>query len=194
MRARPSPVGRVAALGGVVGPAAFVAAWSILGARADGYSPTADAISRLAATGAPTQAAMTAGFVVYGAGLPLFGAALRRRMRGPAWAFATATGVATLGVAATPLGSPGRDTIHGAFATLGYVTLAGLPLAAAVPLAREGRRVWAGLSVAAGAVAAVCLAASAGGPRHGLFQRLGLTIVDLWVVVRAIELLRHPDR
>lgn len=191
MRARPSPAGRAAALGGVVGPAAFVAAWSVLGARADGYSPTADAISQLAAAGAPTQGAMTAGFLVFGAGMPLFGAALRATLRGPAWAFATATGVATLGVAAIPLGSPGRDTVHGAFAALGYVTLAAVPLAAAAPLAQEGRHAWARLSVVAGAASAVCLAASAAGPRHGIFQRLGLTVVDVWVVIRAVEILRH---
>ena len=193
MRARPYPAGRVAAFGGVVGPAAFVAAWSVLGARTDGYSPTADAISRLAAAGAPTQAAMTAGFIVYGAGVALFGQALRATTRGPAWMFATATGVATLGVAATPLGSPGRDTVHGAFAALGYVTLAAVPLAAARPLAQDGRRTWARLSIAAGAVSGVCLAASAAGPQHGLFQRLGLTIVDVWLVVRAIEILRKPE-
>lgn len=194
MRARPSPAGRAAALGGVVGPVVFVAAWSVLGARTDGYSPTADAISRLAASGAATQTAMTAGFLTYGAGMGLFGAALRPTLRGPAWAFATATGLATLGVAATPLGSPGRDSVHGVFAALGYVTLAAVPLAAAAPLADQGRRRWARLSVAAGAAAAVCLAASAAGPRHGLFQRLGLTIVDVWVVVRAIEIRRrrHP--
>lgn len=191
MRARPSPAGRAAALGGVVGPAAFVAAWSVLGARTDGYSPTSDAISNLAAAGAPTQAAMTAGFLAFGAGMPLFGAALRATLRGPAWAFATATGVATLGVAATPLGSPGRDTVHGAFAALGYVTLAAVPLAAVVPLAAEGRRAWAYLSLAAGTASAVCLAASAAGARHGLFQRLGLTVVDVWVVLRAVEILRH---
>lgn len=197
MRGQPLPAGgsaarrRVAALGGVVGPAAFVAAWSILGARTATYSPTEDAISRLAASGAPTQAAMTAGFVVFGVGMPLFGAALRTRLRGPAWVFATATGVATLGVAAAPLGSPGRDTVHGAFAALGYATLVALPLAAARPLAEEGRRAWAVSSMAAGAASAACLVATTLGPRHGLFQRLGLTMVDVWAALFAVGMLRH---
>ena len=43
------------ALGGMVGPAAFVGAWAVLGARLPGYDPTQDAISRLAADGAPTR-------------------------------------------------------------------------------------------------------------------------------------------
>jgi hypothetical protein len=177
----------------VIGPAVFVAAWSVLGARTAGYSPTEDAISRLAADGASTQAAMTAGFVVFGTGLPLYGAALRRNLPGPAWVLATATGVATLGVAATPLGSSGGDALHGAFAGLGYATLAAVPLAAARPLAARGRRRWAQWSVAAGVAAAACLAATLAGPRHGLFQRAGLTIADVWVVASAIDVLRGHD-
>lgn len=178
-------------MGGVIGPVAFVAAWSILGARTSGYSPTEDAISRLAASGAPTRAAMTAGFVVFGTGLPLFASALRRSLPGPAWALAAATGAATLAVAATPLGSPTRDTMHGAFAAIGYVTLAGVPLLAARPLAARGRRRWAVWSVVAGATSAACLAATVLGPRHGLFQRAGLTVTDLWVVAYALDMLRQ---
>ncbi|HEX2700451.1 MAG TPA: DUF998 domain-containing protein [Acidimicrobiales bacterium] len=181
------------AIGGVVGPAAFVAAWSILGARTAGYSPTDDAISRLAATGAPTHAAMTAGLVAFGTGLPAFGLALRRTMAGPAWALATATGIAALGVAATPLGSPGRDGVHGAFAAVGYATLAGLPLAAVRPLAAQGRTGWARWSTLAGAASAASLAATLLGPRHGLFQRVGLTIGDAWVVATALGILRHDQ-
>lgn len=193
MGTRPLPAARAAAFGGVVGPVAFVAAWSVLGARTANYSATRDAISRLAATGAPTHAAMTAGFVAFGTGVPLFGAALRSNLRGPAWALATATGVATLGVAATPLGSPTRDTVHGALAALGYATLAAVPLAAAGPLATGGRRGWARFSLVAGLTSAACLAATTLGRRHGLFQRAGLTAADIWVVAYAVEMLR-PER
>ena len=200
MRRRPPPAGHelvpgwAGALGGVIGPIAFVAAWSILGARTEGYSAADDAISRLAATGASTQAAMTAGLVAFGAGLPLFGSALRHTMTGPAWALATATGVAALGVAATPLGSPAGDRVHGAFAALGYATLAGLPLAAARPLAVQRRDGWVRWSVVAGTTSAVSLLATAFGPRHGLFQRVGLTIGDAWVVTAAVDLLRRRSR
>jgi len=184
----------MAAVGGVVGPAAFVAAWSILGARTPGYSSADDAISRLAADGASTQAAMTAGFVVFGAGLPLFASALRRTLPGPAWALATATGLATLGVAATPLGTSAGDALHATFAALGYATLAAVPLAAARPLGAQGRHRWAQWSVAAGVASAACLAATVVGPRHGLFQRAGLTIADAWVVTSAIGMLRATRR
>lgn len=186
--------GSLAALGGVIGPAVFVAAWAVLGARTPGYSATEDAISRLAAGGASTQAAMTAGFVVFGTGLPLFGSSLRRALPGPAWVLATATGIATLGVAATPLGSSGGDALHGAFAGVGYATLAAVPLAAAGPLAACGRRRWAQWSVVAGVASAACLAATVLGPRHGLFQRAGLTIADVWVVAAAIDMLRSGRR
>ena len=47
---------RARALGGVVGPGVFIATWAVLGARAEGYSPVQDPISRLAATDASTVA------------------------------------------------------------------------------------------------------------------------------------------
>jgi hypothetical protein len=60
----------------------------------------------------------------------------------------------------------------------------------AVPAFRPDRPAWAGFSVAAGTVAAVCLVATAFGVAHGLLQRLGLTAGDVWIVATAIELLR----
>src|SRR5216684_8341678 len=59
-------VTRWLALGGVVGPAVFVADWAILGIVRPQYSPIHDAISRLAELGASTRPAMTAGFIVDG--------------------------------------------------------------------------------------------------------------------------------
>ena len=124
----------------MLGPAAFVGAWAVLGTRIPGYDPTQDAISRLAADGAPDQAWMTAGFVAFGVGVPLFGLALRDALDGPAWTTAVATGLATLGVAAFPLDGWAGDTPHNVAAGLGYVTLAATPLLAAGPLARLGHR------------------------------------------------------
>ncbi len=184
---------RLLAIGGVVGPIALVTAWSTLGARVSGYSPTQDAISRLAASGANTRPAMTAGFVAFGIGVPLYGLALRESLPGHAGTAAIVTGLATLGVAAFPLGTPTQDTLHGAWATLGYVSLAAVPLLAAGPLSRQGRRGWARWSLAAGAASALCLAATLLGRDHGAFQRLGLTIVDVWIVCSAIDILRSRD-
>lgn len=154
-----------------------------------------DAISRLAAAGAPTRAGMTAGFIVFGAGLPAYAVALRRFLPGPAWIAAATTGLATLGVAALPLDA-GVDAAHGAFAGVGYVSLAAVPLCAAVPLNRAGRRGWAAASVVTGLVSAASLAATLAGSRHGLFQRAGLTVTDLWVAATAAAMMsgRWPRR
>ena len=74
-----SPTTRVAALAGVVGPAAFIGAWSVGAAvTSREYSSIDDAISRLAAVGADTRALMTTGFVGFGVGLPVYAWALRR--------------------------------------------------------------------------------------------------------------------
>ena len=174
--------GRLAAAGGIAGPVAFVAAWAALGAGAGDYDPTRDAISRLAALGAPTRPAMTAGLLALAAGMGLYGMALRPR---PAALLPVANGALTLAVAALPLG--GRfDTAHGIAAALGYVTLAAIPALGA----RRLRLTWAAVSLATGVVSGLCLLASVLLPQDGLFQRLGLTAAHVWVVVSAAGLLR----
>ena len=161
-----------------------MAAWAVLGATAERYDPTRDAISRLAALGAPTRPVMTAGLVGLGAGMALYGVALRPD---PWWPLPVANGITALAVAALPLGGT-VDDAHGAAATLGYLTLAAIPVVA-------GRRLpagWARLSVATGAVSGLCLLASGLVAHDGLFQRLGLTVAHLWVAVSALGLLRSP--
>jgi hypothetical protein len=187
---------RLAALGGVVGPAAFVTAWAVGGAvTTEPYSPVEDAISRLAAVHAPTRPLMTAGFVVFGIGVPLYGLALRDALEGPAWASAVATGVATLGVAALPLDhSSTMDLAHGAAASIGYVTLAGVPLLASTALHRNGFRRSAAASFLAGAVCGASLVATLAGTNHGLYQRIGLTVGDAWIVASALWLSSARDR
>lgn len=184
---------RLAVLG-VVGPAGFVAAWVVGGFVADGYSPADDAISRLAALDVPTRPLMTAGFVTFGVAVPLYGLALREALPGPAWTSAVATGLATLGVAATPLDASATvDLLHGVFASTGYVTLAAVPLLAAAPLRRAGYGRAAVASIAAGAVSGLCLLATVAGRRHGLFQRAGLTAGDVWLAASAVWLLRRQS-
>ena len=126
----------------MVGPAAFVTAWSVLGATTSGYSPVDDAISRLAASGAPTRVPMSVGFAVFGAGMGVYGASLRAALPGPAWALAAATGAATLAVAALPLATSMGDTPHNVAADIGYATLAALSVAAADDFANHVRRRW----------------------------------------------------
>ncbi|MDQ4097755.1 MAG: DUF998 domain-containing protein [Actinomycetota bacterium] len=189
-----TPVVSVAALAGLVGPAAFIATWGILGAGASNYSAVRDPISRLAASGASTRGAMTAGLLALGTGLVGSAIALRDDLPGPAWAFAASTGVSALAVAAAPLGSPLIDDIHGAVASLGYVTLAATPVAASVAMVGRGERHWVRISMVAGAVCGLCLLASAAVPARGLFQRLGLTSGHLWVMATCAGVLRRHFR
>ena len=177
-------------LGGIVGPSAFVAAWLVGGIVTDHpYSPIDDAISRLAAVGADTRWLMSAGFVAFCGGLVLFGQALKEWVAGPAWISATLTGWATLGVAATPLDwSDGVDRLHGAFAGVGYVTLALTPLLAARPLLRAGRTTLAVAGLVAGVVSAVALGLTLTDLPTGLVQRVGLTATDVWIVACALAL------
>lgn len=142
--------------------------------------------------GAPTRAGMTAGFALFGAGMGAYALALRSTLPGRAWAAALATGVATLGVAAFPLGSSAAtEDAHAVFAFVGYATLAATPLLAARGEARRGRARWARCSMAAGVASGTLLLATLLGPVHGLFQRLGLTVGDLWVMASAGDLLRR---
>ena len=161
----------------MVGPVTFVAAWAVLGATAEDYDPTRRAISRLAELGAGTRPAMTAALVVLGAGMVLYGLALRPHRW---WPLPVANGLATLAVAALPLGGT-VDTAHGVAAALGYVTLA------AIPMARGSRQ-----SVLVGLACGACLLASVVVARDGLLQRVGLTMGHLWVVATAVGLVRSP--
>lgn len=176
------------ALAGVVGVLGFVTAWAVRGATRPHYSSIDDAISQLAAADAPGRNWMTAGFVAFGIGAPLYSLALRRALPGRAWMTAAATGLCTLGVAAAPLGD--ADTGHFVAALAGYVTLSATPLLASRDFRRAGRREWANWSVAAGVASALFLIMSTGGDRHGLAQRLGLGATDLWIVCTALVMWR----
>jgi hypothetical protein len=180
---------RRAALGGIAGPAAFVAAWSVLGVVKARYSPLHDAISDLAGVHASTRPAMTAGFVGFSVGVGFYARALHAELPGPAWIAAATTAGATLGVAAFPLHhSSTVDMVHGAFATVGYVTLAATALLSAVDLERLGMHAWARGAAAAGVVSAIALALTLTGSFHGLFQRAGLTAGDIWLVAGAVAI------
>jgi hypothetical membrane protein len=180
-----------AAAAGLAGPAFFIADWAILGTRAHGYSPVHDAISELARMHAPTRLAMTAGFVVLGTALPIYSQAVREALPGSAWKFVLTHGIATLGVAAFPLGTTTSGNIHGAFAAVAYASLAAVPIAAGVALRRAARPELARTSTATGAVCAAALLASVIGPAHGhgLLQRIGLTTGDVWLMTSAAALL-----
>jgi len=178
------------AVGGVIGPVGFIGAW-LTGAATTSidYSSVDDAISRLAAVGADSRPLMTAGFVVFGVAVPTFAAALRKHVDGPAWIAAAATGVATLAVAATPLDRSSLvDALHGVFATAGYATLVAVPLLSLVPLKHAGHRAFAATGAVLAGVSTVSLVLSSTDLPTGLFQRLGLTSIDLWIVAVALAI------
>jgi len=179
------------AAAGIAGPIAFIVAWSTLGLRRSGYSPIEQPISHLAEVGATTRPAMTAGFVAFAAGVGVFSPLLRDgESRGASRALA-ANAVATLGIAAFPLGASYGDNPHAAAAGLAYATLAATPLLAARDLRRRGAHRAAVVSVATSVAIAVPLVASTVLDRRvGLAQRLGLTIGDVWIVLAAHRSLR----
>ncbi len=188
---RPSERGaRLVPVAGIVGPAAFIVAWMVAGALTTGYSWIDDAISRLAAVGAPARVLMTAGFVCFGVGVPVYAIVLRRHLAGPAWIAAVTSGAATLGVALFPLGTSSTiDGAHNAMAAAGYLALVAIPLLAVRPLVVARQRAVAVGSLVVAALAGACLAASLVGPAHGLYQRAGLTVVDLWLMAGALAIL-----
>lgn len=171
-----------------MGPAVFVAAWAILGARRAGYSPVDDPISRLAAVGAPTRWPMTAALVALGAGIGAYAPGLRAALpggRGPSIA-AAATAAATIGVAAIPLGAAYGDAPHAIPTGVAYVTLAATPLLGGRALLASGPRGAARVSIAMGMLSGVALVASIVSPRGvGLLQRIGLTTAHAWIAASA---------
>jgi len=178
------------AFGGLTGPAVFVADWAVLGANRTGYSPVNEAISRLAQMGASSRPAMTAGFILYGAGLMAYGAALRQSISGTAWLWVAATGVLTFGVAAAPLGTPTSGAFHAAFASAGYAALCGAVVALLPKVSVLGYHCSRRGALLGGATTAALLVVSvAVGPGHGLTQRLGLTLGDTVIALSALRLL-----
>jgi hypothetical membrane protein len=176
------PVLRVAALGGVAGPVAFLVACILASMSAPRYSSSNDAISELAAVGADSRALMTGGFIALALCALPYAVALRSALGGRAWITAAQTGLALLLVAAIPLGrSTATDHFHGIAAIVGYVTLAVTPLLAIRPLVVRGHRGVACLGIATATMSVAALILSDTTPLTGLFQRVGLTAGLVWV-------------
>lgn len=185
---------RARAWAGIAGPAAFVAAWGVLGATRGGYSSVNDPISRLAEIGSPTRPVMTAALLTFAAGVVAYVPVLRLRFPGSTARAATVTALATVGIAAAPLGGRGGDEVHGVIAGIAYVGWAAMPLLAGRTQLDRGERTAATVSIGAGLAIAVALATSVlQQDRTGLTQRLGLTIGDLWFMASAAAELRSAS-
>ena len=197
MRVRSRGAQTVRAVCGIAAPAAFIGGWVAAGAATPGYSPLRQAISQLAREGAPTRVLMTGAFVAFGMLTPLYARALGDGLASTALRVSVTTaGLTTLGVAAFPLSrveGGAQDVLHAVWAGAGYVAMAVSPLLAAGPLARLGYGRAAAASRVVGALSAGSLAATLAGGATGGFQRLGLTVVDLWFATVAAALLRAPE-
>lgn len=188
------PMGRrLAAAGGVAGPVIFTVTWWRLGRRPAGpgrpaYSPLVDPISRLAAVGAQTRPAMTAGFLAYAAGVGACAGALRGR-RPRVAACLAANAASMVGIAALPLDGPGGDRPHVVAATGAYASLALAPLLSGglPPPSGGGRRLPRTAAGVGATTAALLLASQVHRPRRGLWQRLGLTLGQAWIVGAAVR-------
>jgi hypothetical protein len=190
---------RLALACGVLGPASFVTAWAVCGALREGYDPVDQAISQLAREGTPGRLGMTAGFVGFGVLVPVFAQRLPGLVGGgrALRAAATVAGLSTLGVAALPLqeveGGTG-DTLHAVAAGLGYLAMAATPALAAGPLWASGRRTAGAASAAVAVASAAALVTSVTVGPTGLWQRVGLGVVDAWFAAVAINGLRADRR
>lgn len=183
------------ALGGVIGPAAFIGAWFVLGLRREGYSPARDPISRLAAIDASSRWAMTAGFVAFGTGVSIYATELRTAMPGRAAHAALTCAVATVGIAVTPLGSALGGTAHATCVGVAYAALAATPILGGRSLAAQGYGTAAKASAFAGmAIGATLLASVVSPTSTGLLQRIGLTVGNAWIVASALRLFRSRPR
>lgn len=132
---------------------------------------------------------MTTGFVFFGFLVPLFARAVKLSVNRSAAIALSVTALATLGVALTPLDrSEAVDGWHSLFAGLGYLALGAAPVFAWPQLRVDGRRTLGFVGLVAAAIAAVSLPLSLTDYPTGLFQRLGLTAVDLWIIGLALSI------
>lgn len=191
----PSATDRVRCAGLIAGPAAFIGAWVVAGARTEGYSPVRDHISDLAAVGAPTRPLMNLGFTAFAVAIGLAASPMRRRVGTPGAVVLGANAVVSIAIMLAPLGrSTQGDQIHGVAAGLGYLVLAATAPAAAPALAKRSRP----MALTASAVGAMSLASLAGSlvmkDRSGLWQRVGITTTDAWLITMGLLAVTRSGR
>ena len=206
--------GRFGALCGLLGPAAFTAAWLLAQRRQDEYQIRHEHISGLAAKDANDPHVMTAGFVALGGCTIAFAAALERRL-GPR----PGIGPALLGVAGLativaglfrrdrrsnfpapgePEGQSWENDVHdaaavlcGAAGTLGLVALA--PRLARDPALRDLARPALGAAGASAGLSTWFLR-DVVRPGNGLLQRANTTIPLAFMARLSFRMLHQPSR
>ncbi|MGZ5327189.1 MAG: DUF998 domain-containing protein [Actinomycetota bacterium] len=208
---------RMRAACGLVGPAAFTAAWALATARQPGYSIANEHISGLAAPDANVPGVMTAGFVALGLGTIVFASQLDRRLGGPGRSGVGPLLLGLSGVATTAAGVLRRDRMsnypmpgdplepqswrndgHDLASVIGHASAGVGMLALAARFTREPG--WRGLAapVAATVVTSTGLMAAFARdvtrPGNGIVQRVGITVPVGAMGLVAWKLLRDPER
>ena len=207
---------RMRAACGLVGPAAFTAAWALATARQPGYSIANEHISGLAAPDAKAPRVMTAGFVALGVGTIVFASQLDRRLGGPGRSGVGPLLLGLSGVATTAAGVLRRDRMsnypmpgdplepqswrndgHDLASVIGHVSAGVGMLALAARFTREPG--WRELAapVAATVVTSTGLMAAFARdvtrPGNGIVQRVGITVPVGAMGLVAWKLLRDPE-
>ncbi len=205
---------RLGALCGLLGPAAFTAAWLIAQRRQDEYQFRHEHISGLAAKDANDPHVMTAGFVALGGCTVAFASALDRRLGPRAGLGPALIGVA--GLATMVAGAFRRDrrsnfpppgesegqswendvhdaaaAVGGVAGTVGLVALA--PHLARDPAFRDLARPALGAAGASAGISAWFLR-DVVRPGNGLLQRANITIPLVFMARVALRLLSERDR
>ena len=203
---------RLRALAGLVGPAAFTAAWVVAQRRQGDYDVVHEHISGLAAPDADDPHVMTMGFLALGTCTVVFASELDRRLGGgrrSGWgpALIGVTGLTTLAAGVfrrdrrsnfpAPDESPGQswtNDVHDAAAMLGGVAGAAGLLALARRFAGDPE--WRGLALPA--VSAATAGSGLTGwflrdvvrPGNGLVQRASVSIPLAYMAKVALRMLR----
>ncbi len=198
----------LAACGGIAGPVLFTAAWVVSSLRQSGYPAARIQLSGLAAEDARDPQIMMAAFVVLGACLIGFGAALRRpaaRSAGPWLVMAAGVAAVAAGVFRRDhllLTGPGfageswHNQLHDVVSGIAYLAMLTAPLA----LARRFRAEpgWAviarpvqALTLASAAAIAV-FASRALEPWNGVLQRAAVTLALAAEALAAVRMLTLP--
>ena len=204
--------GRFGALCGVLGPAAFTAAWLVAQRRQDEYEVRHEHISGLAAKDANDPHVMTAGFVALGSCTIAFASALDQRLGPRAGMGPALIGVAGLATIVAgifrrdrrsnfpppggPEGQSRENDVHdiaaavgGAAGTLGLIALA--PRLAREPALRDLAKPALGASGASVGLSAWFLR-DVVRPGSGLLQRANVTIPLVFMARLAMRMLRRP--
>ena len=201
--------GRLAALCGIAGPAAFTTAWVVGSLRQAGYPATAVQLSGLAAEDARDPRIMISGFVALGACTAAFGAGLSRvtapRAAGARLVMCAGAATVAAGVFRRDhmlLSGPGftgeswHNQVHDVASGIAYGAMLVAPLVLAWRL--RGDPGWAAASrlvMAFGLASAAALAVFASGvaqPWNGAVQRAAVTLALTAEAAAAARMLTLP--